>query len=75
MSRKDRPLPAVQPDTLPVPVEDNIHRLREMLRLMAPERGTPALGAGIATGATMRPVEQVADPQGSRASEVAAAAA
>ena len=75
MSRKDRPLPAVQPDTLPVPVEDTIHRLREMLRLMAPERGTPALGAATPSGRSMRPVERAGESQGSRASEVAAAAA
>jgi len=77
MSRKDRsqPLHLAGPEHLPVPLEDNIHRLREMLALMAPERSTPALGASIVASETTRVEHRPALPHRKRTSDAADAAA
>jgi hypothetical protein len=75
MVRKDRPLLLAKPDAHPVAADDHVHRLREMLRIMAPEHRTPALGAGIVVRGKARPEDQHdAEPQRSRTSDVADAA-
>jgi hypothetical protein len=63
MFRNHRPLLLPQPDSQPG-AEDHIHRLREMLRLMAPERGNAALGATIV--GRVRQVPEKHGPQPSK---------
>jgi hypothetical protein len=61
MFRNHRPLLLPQPESPPA-AEDHVHRLREMLRVMAPERGNAALGATIAARVRQVPEKHGAEP-------------